>query len=83
MTSRFILRILPIEMACYASEEEISKAIKPLVERYFPVETQIPQKVIMRISISNFCIALSNPHGFGNSTNDNISILSSLVFCFF
>ncbi|KAI9075977.1 hypothetical protein K1719_042049 [Acacia pycnantha] len=42
--SRFILRILPIELACYASEEEISKAIKPLVERYFPVETQNPQK---------------------------------------
>ncbi|XP_054819156.1 uncharacterized protein LOC129318430 isoform X2 [Prosopis cineraria] len=42
--SRFILRILPIELACYASEEEISKAIKPLVECYFPLETQNPQK---------------------------------------
>ncbi|XP_027361733.1 uncharacterized protein LOC113869552 isoform X2 [Abrus precatorius] len=42
--SRFILRILPIEVTCYASKEEISKAIKPLVEHYFPVETQNPHK---------------------------------------
>ncbi|XP_024032752.1 THUMP domain-containing protein 1 homolog, partial [Morus notabilis] len=42
--SRFILRILPIELACYASEEEISKAIVPIVEQYFPVETENPQK---------------------------------------
>ncbi|KAL1355698.1 hypothetical protein HN51_007691 [Arachis hypogaea] len=42
--SRFILRILPIEVSCYASKEEISRAIKPLVEQHFPVETQNPQK---------------------------------------
>ncbi|KAK7406037.1 hypothetical protein VNO78_07652 [Psophocarpus tetragonolobus] len=42
--SRFILRILPIEVSCYASKEEISKAIKPLVEQNFPVETQNPHK---------------------------------------
>ncbi|KAF8041203.1 hypothetical protein BT93_B3204 [Corymbia citriodora subsp. variegata] len=42
--SRFILRVLPVEVACYASEEEISKAIKPLVTRYFPLETDHPQK---------------------------------------
>lgn len=42
--SRFILRILPVEIACYASEEEISKAIIPLVEQYFPAETENPQK---------------------------------------
>ncbi|GAV65037.1 THUMP domain-containing protein [Cephalotus follicularis] len=42
--SRFILRVLPVEVACYASEEEISRAIKPLVEQHFPVETQSPQK---------------------------------------
>ncbi|KAE9606527.1 hypothetical protein Lal_00013954 [Lupinus albus] len=42
--SRFILRILPIEATCYASKEEISKAMQPLVERYFPSETQNPQK---------------------------------------
>ncbi|KAK7307914.1 hypothetical protein VNO77_41390 [Canavalia gladiata] len=42
--SRFILRILPIEVTCYASKEEILKAIKPLVEQYFPVETQNPHK---------------------------------------
>ncbi|XP_061374157.1 uncharacterized protein LOC133316427 [Gastrolobium bilobum] len=42
--SRFILRILPIEVTCYASKEEISRAIKPLVEQNFPVETQNPFK---------------------------------------
>jgi len=51
-TSRFILRILPIEVSCYASKEEISKAIQPLVEQYFPVETQNPQKVILCISFA-------------------------------
>ena len=51
-TPRFILRILPIEVACYASKEEISKAIKPLVEQYFPVETQTPHKVILCNSVS-------------------------------
>ncbi|EEF48940.1 ribosome quality control complex subunit 2 [Ricinus communis] len=42
--SRFILRVLPVEIACYASEEEISKAMAPIVEKYFPVDTQNPQK---------------------------------------
>ncbi|KAH9790004.1 hypothetical protein WN944_009572 [Citrus x changshan-huyou] len=42
--SRSILRVLPIELACYTSEEEISRAIKPLVAQYFPLETQSPQK---------------------------------------
>ncbi|KAF8403722.1 hypothetical protein HHK36_011826 [Tetracentron sinense] len=42
--SRFILRVLPVEVTCYASEEEISKAIKPLIAQYFPAEAQTPQK---------------------------------------
>ncbi|WRX31818.1 THUMP domain - like 2 [Theobroma cacao] len=42
--SRFILRVLPVEVACYASEEEITRAIKPLIAQYFPVETQNPWK---------------------------------------
>ncbi|KAK3023200.1 hypothetical protein RJ639_043665 [Escallonia herrerae] len=42
--SRFILRVLPVEVTCYPSEEEISGAIKPLIARYFPVETQTPYK---------------------------------------
>ncbi|KAE8653515.1 THUMP domain-containing protein 1 homolog [Cucumis sativus] len=42
--SRFILRILPIEVACYASVEEITRAIKPLIEKNFPVESQNPVK---------------------------------------
>ncbi|RAL43120.1 unnamed protein product [Cuscuta campestris] len=42
--SRFMLRLLPIEAACYTSDEEIKKAIKPLIEKYFPSETQNPLK---------------------------------------
>ncbi|KAJ4978690.1 hypothetical protein NE237_009470 [Protea cynaroides] len=42
--SRFILRVLPVEVTCYASEEEISKAIKPLIAKYFPAEAPTPQK---------------------------------------
>ncbi|KAL0929008.1 hypothetical protein M5K25_000947 [Dendrobium thyrsiflorum] len=37
--SRFILRVLPAEVTCYASEEDISKSIKPLIEQYFPLDT--------------------------------------------
>ncbi|XP_020103192.1 uncharacterized protein LOC109720464 isoform X2 [Ananas comosus] len=43
--SRFILRVLPAELTCYASEEEITKAIKPLVEQYFPSAATTPVKV--------------------------------------
>ncbi|KAK1372362.1 THUMP domain-containing protein [Heracleum sosnowskyi] len=42
--SRFLLRVLPIEVSCYASDEEITRAIKPLIEQHFPVETQTPHK---------------------------------------
>uniref|UniRef100_A0A0C9RX95 TSA: Wollemia nobilis Ref_Wollemi_Transcript_6839_1283 transcribed RNA sequence n=1 Tax=Wollemia nobilis TaxID=56998 RepID=A0A0C9RX95_9CONI len=34
--SRFILRLLPVELTCYASAEEIAKAAKPLIEQHFP-----------------------------------------------
>uniref|UniRef100_A0ACD5WUI2 Uncharacterized protein n=1 Tax=Avena sativa TaxID=4498 RepID=A0ACD5WUI2_AVESA len=37
--SRFILRVCPAEVVCYASEEEITRAISPLVEKYFPKES--------------------------------------------
>ncbi|CAA2987000.1 THUMP domain-containing 1 [Olea europaea subsp. europaea] len=42
--SRFLLRVLPIEMTCYASDEEIRRAIKPVIEQFFPIETQNPLK---------------------------------------
>ncbi|XVE78940.1 hypothetical protein DITRI_Ditri14bG0018400 [Diplodiscus trichospermus] len=42
--SRFILRVLPVEVSCYASEDEITRAMKPLVVQYFPVETQNARK---------------------------------------
>jgi len=44
MHTRFILRVLPAEVACYASEEEITKAISPLVEKYFPKECPLGHK---------------------------------------
>ncbi|CAM0873807.1 unnamed protein product [Alopecurus aequalis] len=37
--SRFILRVCPAEVVCYASDEEITRAISPLVEKYFPAES--------------------------------------------
>lgn len=49
--SRFILRLLPVELTCYASELEISKAIQPLVAEYFPSEAPTPQKVWSYLSI--------------------------------
>ncbi|KAL2535899.1 THUMP domain-containing protein [Forsythia ovata] len=42
--SRFLLRVLPIEITCYASDEEIRRAIKPVIEQFFPEETQNPLK---------------------------------------
>ncbi|KAL6654818.1 hypothetical protein ACP70R_008283 [Stipagrostis hirtigluma subsp. patula] len=44
--SRFILRVLPAEVTCYASEEEITKAISPLVEKYFPKECPSGHKLM-------------------------------------
>lgn len=42
--SRFLLRVLPIEMTCYASEDEITRAIKPVVAKHFPLESHGGQK---------------------------------------
>ncbi|GAB2226769.1 hypothetical protein Droror1_Dr00008559 [Drosera rotundifolia] len=44
LMSRFLLRVLPIELTCYSSEEEISKAIKPIIAHHFPTETEKPIK---------------------------------------
>ncbi|KAL9258627.1 THUMP domain-containing protein [Drosera capensis] len=41
---RFLLRVLPIELTCYSSEEEISKAIKPVIAHHFPTEAEKPIK---------------------------------------
>lgn len=64
-TSRFILRILPIEVSCYASKEEITKAIQPLVEQNFPAETENPHKVII------LCIGLVtfSPNPYASTHN--------------
>jgi hypothetical protein len=43
--SRFLLRVCPAEVVCYASEEEITRAISPLVEKYFPKESPSGHKV--------------------------------------
>ncbi|KAG8371007.1 hypothetical protein BUALT_Bualt13G0042300 [Buddleja alternifolia] len=42
--SRFLLRVLPVEVSCYTSDEEIRRAITPVIEKHFPVETQVPRK---------------------------------------
>ncbi|KAJ8449429.1 hypothetical protein Cgig2_002226 [Carnegiea gigantea] len=42
--SRFLLRVLPVEVSCYTSPEEISRAVKPLFERYFDVDAEAPVK---------------------------------------
>ncbi|KAK4441429.1 THUMP domain-containing protein 1 [Sesamum alatum] len=42
--SRFLLRVLPVEVSCYTSEEEIKRAITPVIDKYFPVETEVPRK---------------------------------------
>ncbi|KAL0460933.1 UNVERIFIED_CONTAM: THUMP domain-containing protein 1 [Sesamum latifolium] len=42
--SRFLLRVLPVEVTCYTSDEEIKRAIKPVIDKYFPVESEVPRK---------------------------------------
>ncbi|KAL0370327.1 UNVERIFIED_CONTAM: THUMP domain-containing protein 1 [Sesamum angustifolium] len=42
--SRFLLRMLPVEVTCYTSDDEIKKAIKPVIDKYFPVESEVPRK---------------------------------------
>ncbi|CAL1391050.1 unnamed protein product [Linum trigynum] len=42
--SRFLLRMLPVEASCYPSDEEISRAIAPLVAKHFPVDAPEPHK---------------------------------------
>ncbi|KAL0418474.1 UNVERIFIED_CONTAM: THUMP domain-containing protein 1 [Sesamum radiatum] len=42
--SRFLLRVLPVEVTCYTSDDEIKKAIKPVIDKYFPVESEVPLK---------------------------------------
>ncbi|XP_078446812.1 THUMP domain-containing protein [Wolffia australiana] len=42
--SRFILRVLPTEVSCYASVDEITKEIKPLIAQYFPEDSSTPLK---------------------------------------
>lgn len=44
--NRFILRVLPVEVTCYASEEEIGKAITPLITKYLPAESDTPKRVL-------------------------------------
>uniref|UniRef100_A0A0E0MGF1 THUMP domain-containing protein n=1 Tax=Oryza punctata TaxID=4537 RepID=A0A0E0MGF1_ORYPU len=53
MYARFILRVLPTEVTCYASEEEITKAISPLVEKYFPKESSVYKFAVLYEARSN------------------------------
>lgn len=40
--SRFILRLLPVELTCYASPEEITKVAEPLIKQHFPTTEYHP-----------------------------------------
>uniref|UniRef100_A0A7N0U3M2 THUMP domain-containing protein n=1 Tax=Kalanchoe fedtschenkoi TaxID=63787 RepID=A0A7N0U3M2_KALFE len=88
--SRFILRLLPVEVSCYASEDEISKAIKPSIEQYFPMETETPLKFAViyearansgadRMKIIN-CVAkaVPPPHKVDLS-NPDVTILVQII----
>lgn len=57
-----MLRVLPVEVTCYASEEEITRAIKPLIAQYFPVETQTAIKVLFAYLVSTLFRYLGNVH---------------------
>lgn len=57
--TRFLLRLLPVEVSCYTSDEEIRRAIKPVIEKYFPIETEKPRKVNMLLSYYCFFRGLS------------------------
>lgn len=57
-----MLRVLPVEVTCYASEEEITRAIKPLISQYFPVETQTAIKVLFANLVSTLFQYLGNVH---------------------
>uniref|UniRef100_A0A6N2L3I5 THUMP domain-containing protein n=1 Tax=Salix viminalis TaxID=40686 RepID=A0A6N2L3I5_SALVM len=74
--SRFIMRVLPIEVACYASEEEISRAITPVVEKYFPVDTQDPLKEIPRMLDVKFAVMYE---ARANSGIDRMKIINSVA----
>ncbi|KAI4383695.1 hypothetical protein MLD38_009501 [Melastoma candidum] len=77
-TSRFILRILPVELACYASEEEISKAIKPLVSTFL-TETEPPSMyVIKNLHILDFCLNYGGPNKVGLNNPDK-SVMVRIV----
>lgn len=58
--NRFLLRLLPVEVSCYPSDEEIRRAIKPVIEKYFPVETEKPHKVNVSLSSYYFVVLISN-----------------------
>ncbi|KAK9130470.1 hypothetical protein Sjap_010957 [Stephania japonica] len=83
--SRFILRVLPAEVTCYASEEEISKAIKPLIEEHFPADAQSPVKVQMitanaslasLVHCDEFAVLYE---GRANSGIDRMTIINSVA----
>ncbi|KAG6762296.1 hypothetical protein POTOM_032788 [Populus tomentosa] len=73
----FIIRMLPIEVACYASEEEISRAIAPVVEKYFPVDTQDPLKDTVSSGVTvEFAVMYE---ARANSGIDRMKIINSVA----
>ncbi|CAL5426057.1 unnamed protein product [Camellia sinensis] len=72
--SRFILRVLPVEVTCYASEDEITRAIQPLISQYFPVETQTALKGVKLLTLSTSLNSLEklcyHKEAVGNTNGD-------------
>lgn len=83
--SRFILRVVPVEVTCYASEEEVSKSIKPLIEHFFPVDTPLKFAVLYearsntgidRMTIINAVAkSVPQPHKVDLKTPDRKSVV--------
>lgn len=40
--SRFCMRLLPVELTCYASTSELEKVVRPLILRHFPKDPDQP-----------------------------------------
>ena len=79
---RFLLRVLPVELSCYASEEEISRAMKPLVEQYFPANSEAPVKVFVLISFTHCAQAVLFIIIAPSCSYDSLNFLQNEVWAF-
>lgn len=76
--------MLPVEVTCYASEEEITRAIQPLIAQYFPAEAQTPYKVQFMLFIMHLMCRVVCDSGLiyhTSSTNEGVTIVIVLDKC--